>query len=218
MSVEVLLLVVIAGLTLLGYMVAINAHGPTRLGISYLLATLMLAGTVWVVVQYMNAGQDVRHRQQLERLSREKQRAEQRLAQQQNAAEDQKERAAMAAKLSGIITEGTTLAARIRSADLQDRSVDYDGLVGRAIVAIRKADETKESFEKLPSPQSEFPEVAGTIEEALKQLKDASHYYRSYYSSEDSDQEELRERIMRQKARSAADLFRKATSQLAAAK
>ena len=47
MSIEILLLGIACSMTLLAYMIAINAHGTTRLSLSYFLATLMLAGNVW---------------------------------------------------------------------------------------------------------------------------------------------------------------------------
>ena len=43
---------------------------------------------------------------------------------------------------------------------------------------------------------------------------EAAYLYRSYYHSEDSDQEELRERIMRQKSRAAGELFDKVKDRL----
>lgn len=217
MSVEVLLLIVLAGLTLLAYMIAINAHGPTRLGISYLLATLMLAGTVWVVVNYVYTGKNQQYNKQLEQLGKEKQMLNEKLQEKQSGDETERRKTQLAAELTAVITEGGTQAAAILRTDLQDRSVDFDGLVGRAVVAIRNADELKKKFEDIRMPDRTFPTASGSVEEGLKQLKDAAHYYRSFYSSEDSDQEELRARIMRQKARSAADLFQKAGKELAAA-
>jgi hypothetical protein len=199
-------------------MIAINAHGPTRLGISYLLATLMLAGTVWVVVQHVNAGLDVKRRQELERLGQEKDALSKQLHDQEREGAVEQRKSAIAAKLGGVITEGSTLASRMARVDLQDRSVDFDGLVGRAVMAIRSADELKDEYGKIQSPDRVFPDAAASVEEALKLLKDAAHYYRSFYSSEDADQEDLRARIMRQKARSASDLFTKASTQLAAAR
>ena len=56
MSVEILLLGVLIGITLLGYMIAINSHGPTRLSTSLLIATVILVGTVWAIIQHANYG------------------------------------------------------------------------------------------------------------------------------------------------------------------
>ena len=67
MGVEVYLLCSFVGLTLLAYMVAINSHGPTRLSVSYLIATLMLAGTVWAIVQHVNTGLDERKMEEFKR-------------------------------------------------------------------------------------------------------------------------------------------------------
>ncbi len=85
MSVEILLLAVMGGITLLAYMVAINSHGPTRLSISYLIATVILAGTVWVTVQYVNNDQNIRNSEEVKRLEQEKQKAEEQICSRESA-------------------------------------------------------------------------------------------------------------------------------------
>ena len=67
-TVDVLLLAALGGITLLAYMIAINAHGPIRLSLSYLLATCHLAGTVYVTVQYVNSTADRRTAEQIQKL------------------------------------------------------------------------------------------------------------------------------------------------------
>ncbi len=218
MSVEVLLLIVIAGLTLLAYLVAINAHGPTRLGLSYLIATIMLAGTVWVVVQHVNLGMDSKQRQRLQRLEQENSLIEQQLLDQQDDEQEVRKRAAVAAKLTAVISRASSLASDIASVDLQNRAIDFDGLVGRAVVAVRQADDVVEEFNAIKGEERYFRAATKTIDEALRTLKDAAHYYRSYYRSEDPDQEALRERIMRQKARAAKGLLDTADEQISMAR
>ncbi len=214
MSVEVLLLIVIAGLTLLAYLIAINAHGPARLGLSYVVATLMLAGTVWVVVVHVNAGVGLQHNREMKLAEQKLREQEAKLREQTEQGQEQKTKAALAEKLRAVVTRGTALSTRMTAVDLRDRSVDFDALVARASAAAGEADEIKQEFEAIPLSQQYFTTVFETLKEAVQLLKDASYYYRSFYSSEDSDQEDLRSRIMRQKARSASEQFQKASGQI----
>jgi cell division protein YceG involved in septum cleavage len=128
MSVEILLLVVLAGITLLSYMVAINSHGPTRLSISYLIATVILAGTVWVTVQYVNNDQNARNQEELKRLELEKNKAEEQVAskeqQYQTAMKQNKDRFGVAGRLNAIVTSGNALASQMMNADVRDQSLE----------------------------------------------------------------------------------------------
>ena len=95
MSIEILLLGILVGITLLGYMIAINSHGPTRLSVSYLIATLILAGTVWAIVQHVNYGDSKKQQEMYRRLELEKKKAEE-LAQQESEPQRQQELARIA--------------------------------------------------------------------------------------------------------------------------
>lgn len=214
MSVEILLMVNIAGITLLAYMIAINAHGPTRLGISYLLATIMLAGSVWVVVQHVNTGIDSKKVEEIRRLDSEKQLAEERLKSQEEALRKNRERLAITGKINAIITAGTALATTMQSVDLQDRNVDLDGLIARAVSKGKESRDMKDDFEKLKISDRHFDQSLAALKEAIQLVGEAAYYYKSFYYSEDTDQEQLRERIMRQKSRAAREKFQAAAAQL----
>jgi hypothetical protein len=215
MNVEVLLLTVMVGMTLLGYMVAINAHGPTRLSISYLLATIILAGTVWAIVQYVNYDLDARKMEEVKRLELEKKMAEERVRSQEVALKKNKQRMAQATKLNVFITKGTGLASSMINVDLQDNTIDFEVLVGRALNAQKDANKLKTEFEKAELEDKYFPQAITLIKEAMQLLSEAGNYYRLYYHSEDADQEALRERILRQRARSAYEKFQQASSLVA---
>ncbi len=210
MSVEVLLLAIACGLTMLAYMIAINAHGSMRLSLSYLMATIMLAATVWGIVQYVNTDLDARKKAEFKRLELEKKIAEARIQTQEEALRANKERMGFATKLNGFITTGTGLASTMINIDLQDRSAELEVLMGKAAEIKKKTDELKNSFEKVSTTEAFFKEPVTLIKEAIQSLAEAAYYYRSFYYSEDSEQEHLRERIMRQKARAAYDSFQKA--------
>jgi hypothetical protein len=218
MSIEILLLAVLAGITLLAYMVAINSHGPTRLSISYLLATLILAGTVWATVQYVNEGLDRQKAAQMRKLEMENQRAEERIRSQEKTLLESRKRTAYAAKLNAVISQGTGLATSLINANLRDMSVDLDALIGRATMANKKSEELQEQFNKARKEvgQGYYMQSIKDIATALDELDEASRYYRLYYYSEDGAQEQLRERLMRQKAREAYEALKEASAQMAA--
>lgn len=218
MTVEVLLLINLGGLTLLAYLVAINAHGAARLALSYLVATLMLAGTVFVVVQYVNSGVDAQRQQELAAMAAEKQRIEQQLlAEQQRATQtvEDKGRTAMGEKVRGLAGRGNAMANKLLNMDLQDRSVDFDALVARAVATVKEIEQFKQEVESAAVESAPmFPEASQSLKDAVGVLKEAGYYYRQFYNSEDSDQEDLRGRVMRQKARAAGEQFQKSSGQV----
>jgi hypothetical protein len=219
MTSEVLLLIVLGALTLIAYIVALNSHGPTRLAISYLLATSILIATVWVTVQYVNSGDNRRKMEEFQKLESEKQKVEEQMHSQQavmqQAMRENKERLTVAGRLNGIITKGAALSATMINLDLRNLSQELDVLLGRASDTKKKVEELSAEFEKMKVTDTLFFQTQALIRESLKQLTEAAQYYYLYYRAEDSAQEELRERIMRQKATEAHDLLQKASSLIA---
>jgi leucyl aminopeptidase len=214
MTAEVLFLAIACGMTLLAYMVAINAHGPTRLSLSYLIATIMLAATVWGIVQYVNAGQDIKKMAEFKQLEMEKRLAEERVKSQEEALRASREKMGIATNLNQIIATGTGYTSSLINVDLQDRSADLETLMGRAADIKQKAKELKNKFEKMPINDDYYTEATEIIKNAIQSLSESAYYYRAYYYSENSEQEQLRERVLRQKARKAYDDFQKASSQI----
>jgi hypothetical protein len=215
MSSDILLLAVLGGLTLIGYMIAINAHGPIRLGLSYFLATILLAGTVLVIVQHVNQGYDSQEMEKFKKLEMEKKQVEERVVFQEEALKTNKERMNFAAKLTTVIASGTVLSSMLISIDLQDRTADLETLVAKANGTQSKISALKKDFESLSSADNFFVEPIALIKDGIQLLGEAAQYFRQYYYSEDADQENLRERIMRQKARNASEKFQKAGALIA---
>jgi len=215
MSTEVLLLALACGLTLLAYMVAINAHGPTRLSLSYLIATIMLAGTVWCIIQYVNTGLDTRKIEELRRQEREKRLAEEKALSDEEQLKTNRERSIKVAHINKIIAAGSGYTTSLINIELQDETVDVDVLLGRAAEMKKKIDQLNTDFESVPIQDAFFTETVTLIKDALKLLTEASNYYRLYYQSNDSTQEENRERVLRQRARNAYELFQKAGAKVA---
>jgi len=208
MSVEVLLMAVLIALTIVAYMIAINARGLWRLTSSFLFATCMLGGTVWVIVEHYNL--ESRAAMQKERLKFENEirAAEERLQSKEHALE----RTGGASTVLTIISQANSYASLLIVKKLHDSNLSHSQLIARAA-------QTQQQIERLQSEISEsiqiinqFPEAARLIESAMTHLSEATRLYRQYYFSENSAAERTAERLLRQNARSAQDALVRAAS------
>ena len=216
MSIEVMLLGVLIGLTLLAYLIAINSHGTTRLSISYLIATVLLAGTVYAIVQHVNSGLSREQQQRFSQLEQQKFDAEARAKFQEENLVKNKKMMDAATKINSVITQGIGYSTSLMNIELRDFSVELDVLMGRANAMRDKINQLSTAFAALKEECVLFPESVPIINDALNNLTESARYYGLYYKSEDSAQEDLRERTMRQKATLACDLLKKAGGQIAA--
>jgi hypothetical protein len=215
MSPDILLLAVLCGLSLIGYMIAINAHGTIRLSLSFFLATVLMAGTVLVIVQHVNQGYDSRESEKFKKLEMEKKQVEERVLSQAEALKINKERMNYSAKLNTVITSGAAFSSMLLSLDLQDKSAELETLLAKANATQSKIAALKKDFELLSTTDNFFIEPTTTIKDGIQSLTEAAQYFRQYYYSEDADQESLRERMMRQKAKNATEKFQKASALIA---
>jgi hypothetical protein len=126
-----------------------------------------------------------------------------------------KERQTLAARLNGIITQADALATTMLNSDVGNPRHELDVLIAKASETKRKVEELTAEYDKISIPDTTFAQSRSLIKEAIKQLSEAAQYYFLYYRAEDSAQEELRERIMRQKATETHNLLQKASSQIA---
>jgi hypothetical protein len=217
MTVEVLLLGILVGITLLGYMVAVNSRGPTKLSISYLLATVLLAGTVWAIVQHVNTDANKAQQEIYRRLELDKQKAEELARTQEQSLLENRKKMDAAAKLNDVISQGTGFASTMMNVDLHDYSVELDVLSSRANAMKNEIEAVARAFDGLTQEKTLFAGCVPALDQALRDLTEAAKYYRLYFRAEDTVQEELRERTMRQKAREAYDSFKKAGTLIASA-
>lgn len=215
MTVEILLIAIACGITTLAYMVAINAHGALRLSLSYFLATVMLAGTVWVIVQYVNRDMEVKKNEELSRI--ELQRKAEEDTYKQNAETlvlKNKVLANSTTKLIVMISNASNIATLILNADLQNKSIDYETLMRKASEAKLKVDELSIQYAKMDSIQLQFPDSYLLIKEGIGNLLEAATNYKNFYYSEDSTQEAQREKLLRIRAKNAIEKFNKAGAML----
>lgn len=218
MSIEILLLGIACSLTLLAYMIAINAHGTTRLSLSYFLATLMLAGNVWAVINYVNIGQNNHKIQEMKRLEAENRLAEEKILEQQRSLKKKEEEIKMVALINPVITSGTGIASSMINVNLQDETLEVDVLIGRAIECRKKVEKLKEDYKNIQFSDSFLPNARQEVDSALQLLSEAALNYRNFYNAEDSHQELVREQLVRKKAKLAYQKFKTASDLISALK
>jgi hypothetical protein len=158
--------------------------------------------------------------EEFRRLELEKQKAEDQVHSQeaamQTALRENKERLITATRINSVVTRGIALSSTMMNANLRDPNLELDVLIGRANDVKRKSEDLSLEMEKMKVTDSLFLESTSLIKEAFKQLIEAAQYFVLYYRAEDGAQEELRERIMRQKASGAHDILQKASMLIAA--
>lgn len=218
MSLEILLLGIACGMTLLAYMIAINAHGPTRLSLSYLLATIMLAGNVWGVIQYVNAGRDAQSMKEFKRLEAENRLAEEKLQEQEKTLRAHKEKIGMVALFNNVITTGSSLASFMVNVNLQDKAMEIDALIARANEYKGKVEKLNTEYQNMQFNNNFLPEARAEVTSAIQLLGEACQSFRNYYYAEDTQQEMFRERQLRQKSKQALEKFKAASSSISALK
>jgi hypothetical protein len=209
MSLEFLLLSIAGGITLIAYMIAINAQGPIRLIVSYFLATILLAGTVYLIIQHVNALEEVKRRQAL--LVEYRQSIKIDTLSKIDSPKNQIQLSMnFLPKVNQIVTAGINCAIKMNTVDFQDKRVDFETLMARAVEMKKKTDELSFLAKKNDSIALYYPEVAVLIKDAIRLLNDASAEYSTYYYAEDSNQEQQKESLIRFKSKNALDKFRKA--------
>ncbi len=211
MSIEIILLGISCSMTLLAYMIAINAHGTARLSLSYFLATLMLAGNVWGVIQYVNIDQNNHKMLEMKRLEAENRLAEEKILEQQRSLKNKEKEIGMVALFNPVIATGTGLASSLINVNFQDETQDVDALIGRAIECKKKVEKLKEEYQNIQFSDTFLPDARKEVDSALIFLGEAALNYRNYYNAEDTHQELMRERLVRKKAGQAYQKFKTAS-------
>ena len=212
MGTETLFLALLVFLTVIAYMIAINAHGVWRLTLSFLLATCMLGGTVWaIILQYSTTTKTavLVERRRLEAERKEfMQDKEQALA---------KEQMGNAARASQLVAQAKNLAASLQAEALQDPAYTYEQLVARSAASEQRFAALQSEVDAYGQVVALYPDAAKLLTEAMAELKEACKLYRSYYYAENSAAEQARERQMKQRAGKARELLAKADKVLESA-
>jgi hypothetical protein len=210
MGTETLFIALLVFLTVIAYMVAINARGAWRLTLSFLLATCMLGGTVWVIIlQYSTTAKTAveieRRRLQAER---------QELLQDREQTLAMKEQMGNAARVSHLIAQVNGFAAALQTEALQNPGYSHEQLVARASESEQRLAALQKEIDEYGQIVAGYPSAAKLMAEAMTELKEACKHYKSYYFAENSAAEQSRERQMKQRAGKAQELLAKADKAL----
>ncbi len=206
---EILSLTILTALTVVGYMIAVNSRGVTRMAITYLLATLLLAVNVLAIVQFVNGrGAEALELEYKARLASEKAEMEAKLAQSgvdKEALREQELKSDEVLKVQAVVSNAQKLAEDLSSLNLLDYTLTYEQKLARASTLKRKAQKVKAKYEAL-KPSLVYVRDA-SISQSMDKLVKSALYCKLYYTAEDSDQEVVRERVMRTNAKNAKSLL-----------
>ncbi|MDR2728906.1 MAG: hypothetical protein LBB56_07215 [Chitinispirillales bacterium] len=211
MSVEILLMAVLAALTVIAYMIAINARGLWRLTLSFLFATCMLGGTVWVIVEHYSAASRSAMQKERRKFENEKLSAEERLQKKEQAL-NKKERKNSASVTLALISQANNYASFLIKERLNDPDLSHGQLIARAVQTQQQIEKLQNEIKESVQVINQFPETAKLIESAMTQLLEACRLYRQYYYSESSAAERTVEHLIRQNANSAQNALTRAAS------
>jgi hypothetical protein len=218
MSADLTPIILMAGLTIVAFMIAINTHGLLRMCVSYTLAAVLLGLTA--VVFFNHAGViPGKWSRRIELSAEPVERGIDDRPSPAHAAEiplPQKVR--LAAELRRVAAEGTACANSLLSRELKDESVELETLVGRASETRRRVEFIKSEFDRVQASDAAFRKPLEAIKTGIQQLAEAAQLYLQYYYAEDSNQEETCEKLLRQKAKGANEQFQKASNMLSAYK
>lgn len=213
---EILSLMILTALTVIGYMIAVNSRGVTRMSLSYLLATLLLAVNIFSIAQYVNGeNNEVLQQEYQARLAKEKAEMEKKLATNAVDAEalrEQELKSDEALKLLAVTNEALALAEELSTMNLLDYTLTYDQKVSRAAKIKRTVQSVKNKYTTM-QPDLAFIKDS-SIAAAFEKLAKSALYCKLYYSAEDSDQEVVRERVMRTNAKKAKEMFQTANTKI----
>lgn len=207
------LFMILFGITMLGFLVAVNSRGAVRMSISYVLATMMLVASVYQLVHYLGERKmevqleqaKEEARAQLEELKEEKMEEEQ--------TAEQEEVAAAASKFHSIIDRGNRIVRSLKSTDVRDESVDIDTYFGIAGSAQRKAEALIREARNINAPK-EIQNARNKTINGLQRCATSAKYLNLYFKSEDEDEEQKREDVFVDNYKSAASLLYQAKNAL----
>jgi len=217
MSIELLLLAVLASMSCVALMIAINSRGRWRATLSSLMAVCMLGGTIWVfTLQYNLADAFEVPADRAERPRSERARAAEQHQEQQagelakELARLRQEKAGNAAMMNSLIAEATEFSAALMRERLHDPLFSHGQLVARATAAEQRFEALQREINGSTLILENYPAAAKLLGEAMGDLRAACHFYRAYYFAENTDGEIRTERLLRERAKSAHETLLKA--------
>jgi len=210
MSIELLLLAVLAAMSCVALMIAINSRGRWRATLSSLMAVCMLGGTIWVfTLQYNLADAFEAPGDRADR----RRTTEPHAVSQPHIAEPPRsrhEQAGQIATLRSLITDASQFADALAKERMHDPLLSHAQLVARAEAAEQRYEAIKREVDQSVALLEPYPEAAKLVDGAMADLRAACHFYRAYYFTENTEAELSTERLLKQRAKNAHDTLLKA--------
>lgn len=193
-----LLFFAIFSLSILGFLIAINSRGPVRAAFSYVLATALLVGSLFELVNYINE-QKIRSLQVRQApVAPEPPPPPKK--------EDNKDQE-YAQVIHSISSRAKEITRSLSGLDLQDESVEIETYFAKAGAARNRASELSREFARRPAPEQGFGGARDALTKGLTQTMAAAKYLDLYFKSEDEFEEEKREQAFRAAVRQANSLL-----------
>ncbi|MCL2220396.1 MAG: hypothetical protein FWC23_09740 [Chitinispirillia bacterium] len=206
MSSELLLMAVLAAMTCVAMMIAINSRGRWRATLSSLMAVCMLGGTIWVFTLQYNLSNAFE-------APGEAQGERRRVAPEPDVREQpssKHERAGQAATMNSMISEAARFAEALTKERMHDPLLSHAQLVARADATERRYENLKREVDGSGYLFERYPSASKLLSDAMGDLRAACHFYRAYYYAENTDAEISTERLLKQRAKNALDTLNKA--------
>lgn len=216
LTAEHLSLFVLASVTLLAFMIALNAQGVTRISISFLIATVILVMSVFAIVTHLNVKSEDELENNRKKVQSDKLALAQQLEKQKEMIEaknerikleQEKSRSREMVKVVAKLNDLKALASKLKSVQLHDYSLDYSQLTARAHAMSNKVTRAEADFEVLSSELDHFKSLVPDIKTGIEKLKKSAKYYKLYYKANDERQERVREGVIRNSAQEAEKAF-----------
>ncbi len=193
-----LLFVILFAITISAFIIAINSKGSVRISLSFILATVLLIGSVYEVLNYTSK---TRLNQQMKQVT-------------SNAEAKEQESEELQAKnyeafLKSIASRGKKSLNRIKNLDLADESIEMDVYFSRASSTKSKVRALLKELKTQKAPEDGFEQTRKTLEKALNKTMISAKYLNLYFRSNNEEEEETRASYFHSNANVASSLFRK---------
>ncbi len=194
-----LLFFAIFALSIIGFLIAINSRGPVRAAFSYVLATALLVGSLFELVNYINE-QKIRTLQvrQTPVVAPEPAPPPPAPKKEENNKDQE-----YAQAIRSTASRAKEITRSLSGLDLQDESVEIETYFAKAAAARNRASELSREFARRPAPEQGFGGARDALTKGLAQTMAAAKYLDLYFKSEDEFEEEKREQAFRASVRQA---------------
>ncbi len=204
-------LTILSAISVVGIMIAINAQGKARMAITWLLATFLLIGNGIMVGSYLKERNGARDEAiYSERLASEKDNIAKSLEVSQTGKanlQGEELKSSEYFALIELISAGEKLAETLAAKNLDDYTQSEEERISQAASLKRDTQELKARFSVLKPKLVFYRE--NSLAQAIDKLDKSALNCKMFYSSTDSDQESVREKVMRTSAIASKELFLK---------